>query len=160
MFTFRGLLALFSAPRSALDAALRDLAHGKPERALTALESLLKNETRTEARAEIANKRGVALVALHRRDEARAAFESALDLLPGFAQALVNLGNLELEADRVELAIAYYERAIESDPQHASAHRHLALAFRRSGRTAEALAAFSRARRLEGRANAKQRKRQ
>ena len=159
MFNFRRLLALFSAPRTPLDAALRELAHGKPQEALAALDELLAREQTAEGRAELTNKRGVALVAMDRREEARAAFESALKISPRFAQAFVNLGNLELESNCVEDAISYYRRAIDADSQNASAYRHLALAYRRAGRSTEALQAFSRARRLEGRANAKQRKR-
>jgi tetratricopeptide (TPR) repeat protein len=158
VFNFRRLLALFSAPRTPLDAALRDLAHGEAERALEALDELLRCEDSADRRAEIVNKRGVALVALERRDEAREAFRSALEIVPHFAPALVNLGNLELERGELESAIGFYHQALERDSQNASAYRHLALVYRKMGRGADALKAFSRARRLEGRANVRQRK--
>lgn len=158
MFNLRKALALFTAPRSPYDAALRDLAHGRPAQALQALDELLETESDVSQRAAIANKRGVALVAMDRRDEARAAFDDALRIVSEFAPALVNLGNLELEADRCESAVSFYERALQSDRELSSAHRHLGLAYKRMGRGVEAMKSLSRARRLEGRSAAKQRK--
>ena len=151
-------LALFAGPRTPYDAALRDLAHGRPEQALAALDALLIEERDPAARAAIVNKRGVAFVALDRREDARSAFLSALEIVAEYGPALVNLGNLELEQEHFEPAIAYYERALRSDGELASAHRHLGLAYQRIGRTVEAMRFFNRARRLEGRASAKQRK--
>ncbi len=158
MFNLRNVLALLTSPRTPYDAALRDLAHGKPAEALDALDRLLALETDTQQRAAIANKRGVALVALEQRDRARIAFEDAVGISPEFAPALVNLGNLEFESERFEAAAAFYERALQSDRELASAHRHLGLVYRRMGRQSEAMRLLSRARRLEGRANTKPRK--
>jgi tetratricopeptide (TPR) repeat protein len=159
VFNFGRILAFFRAePRTPLDAALRKLAHGYAAEALGMLDDLFAAETDPKMRAQIANKRGVALVALDRRDEARAAFESAFESVAGYAPALINLGNLEFEAERYENAAALYARAVASDEDSASAHRHLALAYRRLGRSGDSLREFSRARRLEGRARRKQRK--
>lgn len=152
MFTLRGFLALFTAPaRTPYDAALRDLAHGRAVAALERLDDLLIAQDAPLQRARISNKRGVALVALGRQSEARRAFERALQEVPEFAPALVNLGNLELEGGRELQAVAYYERAIAANADYASAYRHLGLAYKRLGRTAEAMRAFGRARKLEGR---------
>ena len=148
MFNFRRFVALFGAPRTPYDAALRDLEQGRPERAIEAFETMLRTETSPLVRAQLQNKRGVALVRLERRDEAASAFEAALQSAP-FSPALVNLGNLAFEGGATDAALEYYRRAIECDPQNASAHRHLALAYRRSGREPEAYEAFRRARRLE-----------
>jgi tetratricopeptide (TPR) repeat protein len=124
---------------------------------LAALDELLAAQTDPQRRAEIMNKRGVALVELNRRDEARSVFELVLAIDPQYAPAIVNLGNLELEAGEIDTAIALYQRALEADSGSASACRHLAIAYRRAGRTADALNAFARARRLEGRRRPKQR---
>jgi tetratricopeptide (TPR) repeat protein len=159
MFNFERILAFFKAePRTPLDAALRKLAHGQAVAALEMFDALLGSETDPGMRAQLANKRGVALVSLERRDEARASFASALKDVAEYAPALVNLGNLEFEVERYEEAAAFYLRAIASDENLASAHRHLALAYRRMGRGGDALREFSRARRLEGRAARKQRR--
>lgn len=157
VFNFRKFLAFFTAPRSPLDAALRELALGRAEEALVMFDALARGEIAVEQRALIANKRGVAFVMLGRREEAKAAFDSALQFVSAFAPALVNLGNLEFEAGDVGRAVEYYERATRADEYSASAFRHLALAYRRMGRTGESLRAFTRARRLEGRGAPKQR---
>lgn len=159
MFNLHRFLAFFKTePRTPFDAALRDLAHGRADAALAQLDALLAAESNAETRAQIANKRGVALVALQRRDEARRAFEGACEIVAEFAPALVNLGNLELEAARCDAAVDLYRRALASDESYAPAHRHLGLAYKRMGRAADALREFSRARRLEGRVSRKQRK--
>lgn len=159
MFNLGRILAFFKAePRTPLDAALRKLAHGQAQPALSMLDDLLAAETDPQARAQIANKRGVALISLGRRDDARAAFESAFEDVAEYAPALINLGNLEFESEQYESAAALYQRAIAGDEYSASAHRHLALAYRRMGRSGDALREFSRARRLEGRARGKQRR--
>jgi tetratricopeptide (TPR) repeat protein len=152
MFTLRRFLALFaSRALTPYEQALRDLAHGRSAQALERLDALLAAEMDAAQRARLSNKRGVALVALGRAAQARDAFEAALRLSADFPPALVNLGNLELEAGRPGEAVPYYERAIAKNAELASAHRHLGLAYKRVGRTNEAMAAFSRARKLEGR---------
>jgi len=158
VFNFRRFVALFGAPRTPYDAALRDLEQGRPERALAVFEAMLQTETSPPARAQLENKRGVALVRLERRAEAASAFEAALENAP-FSPALVNLGNLAFEAGATDAAMDFYRRAVECDPQNASAHRHLALAYRRSGREPEAYESFRRARRLEVRPAGKQSRR-
>lgn len=159
MFNLRRFLAFFKAePRTPFDAALRDLAHGRAEAALAQLDGLLAAEADAGMRAQIANKRGVALMALHRREEARRAFEGACGIVAEFPPALVNLGNLELEASNYDAAVELYRRALKNDESFAPAHRHLGLAYKRMGRAADALREFSRARRLEGRVSRKQSK--
>lgn len=160
MFNLHRFLAFFKAePLSPFDAALRHLAHGRPEIALAGLDRLLAAENDAQMRARIENKRGVALIALGRREEAERAFGAACEQVREFPPALVNLGNLELEAGRCDEAVAFYRRALASDEHFAPAHRHLGLAYKRMGRASDALREFSRARRLEGRASTKQRKR-
>lgn len=152
MFTLRRFLALFRRPQTPLARAERAIAFGRYDRALMLLDRLLQMPLERRAQIEAANKRGVVLVHLGRRDEARAAFEAVVAAAPRFAQARVNLGNLELEAGAAERAIAAYESALIADPDCASAYRHLGIAYKRLGRTAEAVRALKQAGRLEGRA--------
>jgi tetratricopeptide (TPR) repeat protein len=157
MFNLRGILALFRPAPSPFDLALRDLTRGRFARALERLNRLLDDASLTPAgRAAILNKRGVALVRLERRDEARASFESALGVLASYPPALVNLGNLLIDAGDVDGAIRYYESAIRSDESYANAHHHLSVAYRRLGRTADAVRALRRAHHLEGRGRGRQ----
>jgi len=132
--------------------AIRDLAQGRDEEALRRLDALNAETARPASeRAAIANKRGVALIHLKRSSEARAAFEDALKVLPAYAPALVNLGNLQLESGDLEAAIGTYRAAVASDDEYALAHHNLGVALKRQGHTAEAVRELRRAHRLEGR---------
>lgn len=131
--------------------ALRDIAHGRYEDALAVLEDLARTDLPRDQRAAVANKRGVALVQLHRRDDAREAFEEALSILPAYAPALVNLGNLRLEAGELDQSVGYYERALRADDEYAPAHHNLSVAYKRLGRTSDAVRELRRAYKLEGR---------
>lgn len=160
MFNFRRFIALFRPELyTPFELALRDMAHRRYEEALTRLDELLADAQLPPAeRAAASNKRGVALVELRRTDEARAAFEQALQVVPKFAPALVNIGNLHLEAGEMEEAIRLYESAVLSDDDYALAHHNLGVAYKRLGRTGDAVRELRRAHRLEGRVVRKQRK--
>jgi Flp pilus assembly protein TadD len=49
-----------------------------------------------------------------------------------------NSGNMLLEKGQIADAITRYQEALSDDPNFADAHRQLAVALERSGRTAEA----------------------
>lgn len=68
------------------------------------------------------------------------AFEQALSLRPGFAQALVGLGDLAARRNDHTVALAHYDRAIASDKSLAVAHGNRAQSLFAVGRTAEAWA--------------------
>lgn len=159
-FNLRRFLALFRPDLyTPFELAMRDMAHHRYEEALARLDSLLADSGFSPPeRAMFANKRGVALVELQRRDEARAAFEQALAIVPKFAPALVNIGNLHLEAGEAEEAIRLYEAAVLSDEDYALAHHNLGVAYKRAGRMGQAVREFRRANRLEGRVVRRQRK--
>ena len=150
MFNLGRFLAPFRRkPLAPYELALRALAHGEYAEALRRLDALFNDETlAARDRATIANKRGVALVGVGRREEARKAFEQVLELRPRFAPALVNLGNLLLEEGRLDAAVACYESAIRSDDRYAPAHHNLAIAFKRLGRTADSVRELRRAHKL------------
>lgn len=160
MFNLRRFLALFQPKLyTPYELALRDMAHHRYEEAIARLDAILADaQTGVPERAAAANKRGVALVELARRDEARVAFEQALEIVRDYPPALVNVGNLHLEAGEIDEAVRYYESAMKSDEDYAPAHHNLAVAYRRLGRTADSVRELRRANRLEGRVVRRQRK--
>ncbi|WP_019008720.1 tetratricopeptide repeat protein [Deinococcus aquatilis] len=93
-----------------------------------------------------------ALGVLHAlRDEpgpARAAFEDARRLDPGHYRALMNLGNLDLEAGRPAEAENCYREVLKLAPDYEGAHHNLGVALRRQGKVYESVGAIRRAQRL------------
>lgn len=65
------------------------------------------------------------------------------------ARRMVNVGNSELAAGRLDEAILNYQRAILLEPTLAEAHHNLGVALRKQGRLPEALMAFEAAIRAE-----------
>lgn len=160
MFNFRRFLALFQPKLyTPFELALQDIANQRYEEALSRLDALLADpQLPPGERAAIANKRGVALVELHRPEDARAAFEQALQSVPKYVPALVNVGNLHLEAGETDEAIRYYEKAVLADDEYALAHHNLGVAYKRLGRTGDSVRELRKANRLEGRVMRRQRK--
>lgn len=149
MFPFGRLPALFRRkPASPFEDAVRAIDRGRPAQALVLLDELASGDGTANERAAIANKRGVALVGLHRPDEARAAFACALDAVPRYAPALVNLGNLHLESGELDAAVARYEAAVAADDAYAPAHYHLGIVYKRLGRLNDAVRELRRGQRL------------
>lgn len=150
MFNLGRFLAPFRRkPLTPYELALDALARGRFAEALERLDALLADRSLAgEKRAAMTNKRGVALVSLHRPEEARRDFEAALDIKPRFAPALVNIGNLLLESGDVEAAVAQYQAAIAADDRYAPAHHNLAVAYKRLGRTADSVRELRRAHKL------------
>jgi len=87
-------------------------------------------------------------VSLQRREDARQAFEDVLAARPRYAPALVNLGNLHLEAGETDAAIARYQAAVAADDRYGPAHHNLAVAYKRLGRTADSVRELRRAHKL------------
>ena len=150
MFNLERFLAPWRRkPLGPYELALRDLAQGQYAEALRRLDTLLEDETLSaKDRAARLNKRGVALVSLQRRDEARLAFDDALAAVPRFAPALVNIGNLHLESGELEPAVVCYQDAIAADDRYGPAHHNLAVAYKRMGRTADSVRELRRAGKL------------
>ncbi len=155
MFAFRRFLAALRPP-SARDGdpfaqAVRQLDVGDAPAALAAFTTLFGAAQRNDERAKIVNKRGVANVRLGRRDDALRDFTTALELMPRYAPALANIGNLLLEDGALDDAIVHYEAAIRADDRYAVAHLNLAVAYRKAGRRSAAVRELRLAHRLEGR---------
>jgi pentatricopeptide repeat protein len=134
--------------------ALAALKRGDFAEAEQLFSELLSRELSPNDQAFAINKRGVTRVGLEQRELARADFEAALALKPAHAPALTNLGNLLLEEGQVDAAIARYRSAIAADAEYGIAYLNLGVAYKRSGRIAEAVRALRQAQRLEERASA------
>jgi protein O-GlcNAc transferase len=90
-----------------------------------------------------------AMVGLGRNEDALRSANEALRLDPRLAPALVARGAALEAAGDVESAIRAYRAAVEEAPDHAEAYRHLAAAYRRQGRTTDAIGALERLLRLD-----------
>jgi hypothetical protein len=81
----------------------------------------------------------------HRREEARAAFESALALRPNDPEANNGIGMLLLEDGDLEQAAEHIERAMRADPQNRDIPWSLGTLRLKQGRTDEAITLFRKA---------------
>ena len=82
---------------------------------------------------------------LRRLDDAVAHAKAAMDLSPGYVEALVVLGFLELGRGNKAQADAYYDRALEVDAKYPRAQRVYADMFFRQAQYAKALEYYRRA---------------
>ena len=73
---------------------------------------------------------------------AEGALQRALEIDPGHAKAMVNLGRVLLDLDRPGDAIAVLDEAVAIDPASATAHRVRARALHDLGRSTDAIAAY------------------
>lgn len=88
--------------------------------------------------------RGMALSRSGDGAGARKAYEEALRLKPGYADARVNLGNLDLAAGDPLSAERHFRAALASAPDDLLARYDLALALARAGKREEAIEAYER----------------
>lgn len=136
--------ALKLAPGS--DAALRGRAvmlsdlgrYDEAERAFTAM--LVDNETR----ALIYLDRGLVRRRAGRREQALVDFDAALQLAPGFVDALVQRGRLALDRKDYAAALVDLDAATKSDPKDAPALYWYAWGLSEKGDQRAALLAFNR----------------
>jgi tetratricopeptide (TPR) repeat protein len=82
-------------------------------------------------------------------DEARAAYQRAIELDPDHADAHVNLGRILHEEGAPAAAEQHYRRALDSDPRHPTAAFNLGVALEDLGRLREAREAYERALELD-----------
>jgi tetratricopeptide (TPR) repeat protein len=80
-----------------------------------------------------------------RLDEAVAAGRRAVELQPGFAQALNNLGIAHYDRREFDEAVRYYRRAIAREPRFAEAYSNLGNALRIQHKLEDSIAAYHRA---------------
>ena len=149
VFNLSKVAAFFGVrPLTPFERAVRLLERGDYANAETQLTALLSAENSSD-RAGIFNKRGVARVHLGHHEDALNDFREALEIRPGYAPALVNIGNLLLEGGEVEAALLQYEAAVRSDDAYRVAHFNLGVALKKLGRHADAVREFRRADRLK-----------
>jgi len=91
------------------------------------------------ALGEVRGELGRQALAAGRRMEAREHFAAAAALRPRDPRPRHNLGNLLLEQDAVEAALAAWREALVADPGFGESRRALALVLLRTGRAAEAV---------------------
>jgi Flp pilus assembly protein TadD len=83
---------------------------------------------------------GITLALGGEMEKAENVFLSLLSLSPGDARALNNLGNVYLSRGELATAIAFYEKALESDPEDAAIHLNRAVAHLLGGDQESAMA--------------------
>jgi tetratricopeptide (TPR) repeat protein len=103
-----------------LNASAKDPA--KYTTALTHMDSAIANKP---GFADAHNYRGIVLRQLDRQDEARTAYEAALELAAGHSEAHVNLGNLHYLAGNMEGALMSYRNALHYSPGLHSIHHNV-----------------------------------
>jgi tetratricopeptide (TPR) repeat protein len=86
-----------------------------------------------------------------RRQEARVAFERAIELDPGYVNAHRGLGITLYRDGRLQDAARAYERAIQLAPDDVSAHHNFGVLLQAQGRIDEAIAHYRDALRFNGR---------
>jgi tetratricopeptide (TPR) repeat protein len=139
------------APSGPFALGVKHLERGRLEAAEVAFAAALAEAATAAEVAAVRNKR--ALVALRRddRETAIAELAAALDAHPRAPAALTTLGNLLLEDDCIDDAIAHYQAALIADERYAPAYHNLGVALHRSGLRGEAVRMLRKAARLEGR---------
>ncbi|MFB9992242.1 tetratricopeptide repeat protein [Deinococcus oregonensis] len=98
--------------------------------------------------AEAYNALGVLHALREEPGPARSAFEEARRLDPGHYRALMNLGNLDLEAGRPAEAEVCYREVLKLAPDYEGAHHNLGVSLRRQGKVYESVGSIRRAQRL------------
>jgi tetratricopeptide (TPR) repeat protein len=94
----------------------------------------------------------IAAVAHHeagRLPQAEAAYRAALEILPGHAAVIHNLGIVAANRGDHVAAIERFDLSIQTDPHYSSAHYNRAISLQALGRRDEAIRSFSRAAALE-----------
>ncbi len=122
------------------------VAHLRRGEADKALEAQLQLEQKQPDNPLVHNLRGGLMLAKRDVPAARAAFEKALALQPGYLAAAVNLARLDLAERQPEGALARIRAVIQRDPRNVEAHLALAELQRATGAAAaEVLATLERA---------------
>jgi len=119
----RALLAQSHSPE-ALEAAQKEFA---AELALNPADAVAEQQI------------GLILLAQHKPEQAVARFERSLALNPDFPEALQALAKCRMDARQYDAAIALLVRLTRLQPANEGAHYSLMLAYRNSGKSAEAL---------------------
>ncbi|MEM7737477.1 MAG: tetratricopeptide repeat protein [Deinococcota bacterium] len=126
-----------------LEASNELLEQRKPDEALAQLESI----DLPLLMAEVATQRGTAYIFQGELEDAKRAFEDALERDPNHYRALTNLGNVALEQNKTDDAIGYYQAALRINENFSNAHHNLGVAYRRNGEIGKSVQAIRKAQR-------------
>lgn len=118
------------------EAGVKDMERGNYTDAIFRFTEAIENEDRVAAAF---SKRGVCHIHLDERELAARDFVRAIEIDVRCLSAIVNLGNMALEDERIDDAIAKYEAALKIDPDYAMAHHNLGVAYRKQGKFAESV---------------------
>jgi len=111
----RRALKLGDDPNTVLPTLSRALlTDGKEKEVLALLDE--KTISNSKVKAQLLVARGTALARARKLDEARSAFQAALQVKPKDGDALLGLANLDLSRGKVDSADAYVKRALKADP--------------------------------------------
>ena len=91
------------------------------------------------------NLMGVAAAQLGLLDKAVVAFQKAIDLNPGSAEAYNNMGNIRIEQDRLDDAIEAYKKALLIKSDYAEAYYNMGNALQDQGELGKAIDAYKKA---------------
>jgi tetratricopeptide (TPR) repeat protein len=138
----KSLVSELEPQLSTISQAQKDLDRHEAEKTLGALSSfhpLLMGEAETL--------RGTALIYQNDLSAAKAAFEKALEHDPKHYRAMTNLGNIALEANQLDQAIAHYEQALKLNQNFTNAYHNLAVAYKKKGEVGKSVRALKQAQR-------------
>lgn len=109
------------------------------ERAIEYARALLASEPDAGLAFEVI---GTAEFARGRRDEALAAFRSAVQVEPTYAPTWAKLGIMQLEATQLSDAERSLLRSVEIDPKYRIAHQRLGMLYEYQGQSARAISHY------------------
>jgi Flp pilus assembly protein TadD len=95
--------------------------------------------------ADTCYKNALLLQRASKDDEALKAFEAAIALAPGYAEAYNARGISLFKLDRAEDALASFQRALDLNPAYAECHNNRGIVLHEMGRLDAALASFDKA---------------
>jgi tetratricopeptide (TPR) repeat protein len=148
---FTRLFRLAAPPSGPLADGERALRRGELDAAERAFAAALAHATTDREQALALNKYALVAIARGNRAAAQTWLGSALALYPACVPAIVNTGNLLLEAGDLDAAIEQFQTAIRLDPDDPDAHHNLGVAYKRAGRRRDAVRELRRATGLERR---------
>jgi tetratricopeptide (TPR) repeat protein len=120
------------------------------EQALNYLEQALEMSSDPQFRLEILNKLGRTYGAMGQFDKAIETFSKGLELFPSSFVLMNNLGVQYIKADKPDLAIELYERALQKRPDY-SMYLNLSVAYSRKGDEQKSMQIRQKAEQLSGR---------
>ena len=126
--------------------AVRLIDEGRNREALSILQTVIeKNPEHVEA----INKAGVAYARLDEMESAEKCFLEALYIDHSFVPALSNLGNIYMQREDYNRAIALYQKALKYHPEYAVAHNNIAAAYKQVGKVDKQVHHYKRSQKLK-----------